>query len=383
MRKLDPDVKTPPRILHLQTGGGISGGIAGYVASLVSAQALGGFNFVVTASVGETAELTQKQKYGDTPIVEVPQKYGFRDFPKVLRDMHRLLREEEITLVHSHALRAGFICASLNLLMGTRFIHTNHGLRFHQKSGRVKPFVFRLLERFVVSRAERIFCIRPSDADLLLRIMPHYSDKIETILTRINLIKRSDAKPNSKQHGPPILIGIGSLIEVKRVDRFIDWLEALTLAGVQYRAVWLGDGPLRTKMEERSRNSAVTVLWRGHVDAATVSDELEHADVMLLTSDFEVLSLAALEAMASSTPIVTTDFFGIHDFVIDQVTGIILPSGIHPSKAAEQIAALLRDESMLIEMGKQAQAAFTRSFSDSEQMALAYARHYRNIMEAG
>lgn len=369
------------RVLHLQTGGGISGGIAGYVASLVAARALSGINFVVTASPGERAELYQSKKYGDAPIVEVPLTYGFRDVPKVLRDMRRLLRQEGITLVHSHALRAGFICAVLNLLTGTRFVHTNHGLRFQQKSGRLYPLAFRFLERFVVSRAERVFCIRTSDASLLRRTLPRYSYKIETIATRIDPVDLPDAKLRSKQPGPPKLIGIGSLIEVKRVDRFIDWLAALNSAGVQYRAVWLGDGPLRSILAERAEKSSVSISWLGHVDAVTVAEELAHADLMLLTSEFEVLSLAALEAMAKSLPIVTTNFFGVHDFIIDQATGIVLRDDIPPLKAAEVIADLLRNESLRSAMGKHARTLFEDIFSGSERMAYAYGQHYKEILE--
>jgi glycosyltransferase involved in cell wall biosynthesis len=379
---LDSYVTNVLRILHLQSGGGISGGIAGYIASLVGAEALRGFDFIVAVNPGETAELCQSLKYGNAPIVEVPLSYGFRDVWRVLHYMHRLLRKERVSLVHSHALRSGFICAVLNLLVGTSFVHTNHGLRFHQKSGRLSPLVFRLLERFVVSRADRVFCIRPSDAVLLHSAMSRYSHKIETIVSRINPIDVPEAKLISKPPRPPTLIGIGSLIEIKRVDRFIDWLAALTSADVQYRAIWLGDGPLRPILEERAKNSGASISWRGHVDAATVAYELAHADVMLLTSEFEVMSLAALEAMAKSIPIITTDFFGVRDFVIDQLTGFVLPSDVSPSKAAEKIANLLTDDVLRMAMGDHALTIFAGSFANSDRMAWAYAQAYRNVMEA-
>ena len=115
------------RILHVQTGGGSSGGIANYIANLVRSEALREFEFVVAAGIGESDILNQNKKYSAARVVEVSSTYGLLDLPKMLTDMRRLLRQQNITLVHSHALRAGFICAAMNLLFKVQFVHTNHG----------------------------------------------------------------------------------------------------------------------------------------------------------------------------------------------------------------------------------------------------------------
>ena len=367
------------RILHVQTGGGSSGGIANYIANLVRSEALREFEFVVAAGIGESDILNQNKKYSAARVVEVSSTYGLLDLPKMLTDMRRLLRQQNITLVHSHALRAGFICAAMNLLFKVQFVHTNHGLRFVQKSRLVSSWVFRLLERFVVSRAERVFCVRNSDARLIRKVLPCYSHKIETIVTRIDPIKTLYDRGFRIEAEPMRLIGIGSIIDVKRVDRFIDWLAALSLLGIEYSAVWLGDGPLRAVMEERAKNSSVKLKWLGHVDAVIVAEELSKADVMLLTSDFEVLPLAALEAMANGKPIVATNFFGVNDFILNDITGFILSPSISSCQVAEKIAVLASDKNLRNSMGNKARRLFLDKFFGVEHMGSEYAIQYKAI----
>lgn len=371
-----------PRILHLQSGDGVSGGIAGYVASLVGSAALHNYTFTVTVGLGETDKLCESRKYHDAQVVETAPTYGIGSFPVILRHMQEILRENDVDLVHSHALRSGFICAILNLLYGVRYVHTNHGLRFHQKSGALTRLIFRQLEFFVIRRAELVLCIRKSDAALLGRIAPAQAHKIETITTRISVAEsRRPAADTGAQRRLPVLIGVGSLIDVKRVDQFIDWLAALSSAGVEYEALWLGDGPLRREMEQRAAAANVAVSWRGQVEAGTVAAEFTRADLMLLTSELEVLSLAALEAMAKSTPIITTDFFGVSDFVVDGESGLVFSSGIPVHDIANSIAALLEDGSRIDSMRHRARSIFEAEFADAEKMAGEYAGHYRSLLK--
>lgn len=369
------------RILQLQSGGGASGGIAGYIARLAGSNSLKDFSFTVAVGENEAEGLLQRQSYAAAELVEIAATYRVTSFFNSIRSLHAILNEKDIDLIHAHALRAGFMCAFLNLFTGVKFVYTNHGLRFHQKRKKLTRLVFRMLERFVVQRASKVICIRPADSNYLKSMCPPQTQKkIKTIVTRVT---PSDAKISSAHHratrARPLLIGIGSLIEVKRVDRFIDWLAALSANGVLYQAQWLGDGPLRTEMVARAINANIEVSWRGQVDATTVAAELERAKLFLLTSEFEVLSLAALEAMAKGTPIITTEFFGVSDFVVHEENGLVFTGNASPHEVANQIETLIRDEVRFEKMSRRAKLIFEQRFSDTEQMAFEYANEYWSV----
>ena len=382
MFRLDFALTSLPKILHLQSGSGVCGGIAAYIASLVGSPALINYAFIVTVGTSEAALLLKNSKYHESQIAENAETYGIGSIFAMLLSLKRLLHENDVDLVHSHALRAGFICAILNSFFGVRYIYTNHGLRFQQKRGTLKRQIFKHLEKLVVRRAESVVCIRASDATLLKQIAPSQIHKIETISTRVSFSEGEhraidDDEPNRL----PVLIGVGSLINVKRVDRFIDWLAALSKAGIEYEALWLGDGPLRGDTEQYAAVSNVTVNWRGQVVPATVAAELKRASLLLLTSEFEVLSLTALEAMSQSTPIVTTDFFGVSDFIVNKKNGLVFSSEAESIDVATSICALLKDGPRLERMGQFARSFFEVQFADSNKMAYEYADLYRRQLE--
>jgi glycosyltransferase involved in cell wall biosynthesis len=67
------------------------------------------------------------------------------------------------------------------------------------------------------------------------------------------------------------------------------------------------------------------------------------ADVFVSTSIFEGLGLPPLEAMASGTPVVTTDSVGVMEYAKNRVNALVVPPS-EPQKAAEAILNILEDD---------------------------------------
>jgi glycosyltransferase involved in cell wall biosynthesis len=119
--------------------------------------------------------------------------------------------------------------------------------------------------------------------------------------------------------------------------------------------VIVGDGPLRSTLQN---NSATTeegdVLWWGYEsDLDTKVALLQCAEVFLLPSLVEGLSLALLEAMATGTACVATDA-GADGEVIDGGAGIVLSTqGV--STQLRTLLPVLRDQPVLTaELGRRA-----------------------------
>ncbi|NIJ14346.1 alpha-1,6-mannosyltransferase [Saccharomonospora amisosensis] len=102
-----------------------------------------------------------------------------------------------------------------------------------------------------------------------------------------------------------LLVHCGRLSAEKHVDRSVDTVAELTDAGVDVRLVVAGDGPSRRALERRARGLPVTFL--GFVsDRRAVAKLLASADVSLAPGRHETFGLAALEALASGTPVVVS-----------------------------------------------------------------------------
>jgi len=126
--------------------------------------------------------------------------------------------------------------------------------------------------------------------------------------------------------GHGVVVVLGSLLRLKRLDRF---LEALALARREVpglKALVVGEGPERLSLEALAHGLALLpegLEFRGACD--DVPGLLAEASMLALTSDHEGLPNVILEAMAARLPVVTTPAGDAGLVVQDGVTGYVVP----------------------------------------------------------
>ena len=115
------------------------------------------------------------------------------------------------------------------------------------------------------------------------------------------------------------------------------------------RLVFAGDGPERRTVMEAARaygiDGAVTFL--GNV--AEVAPVLQAGDAFVLSSQYEGLPMALLEAFASGMPVISTKVGGVADVVCDGKNGLLVPPGDRAALAAA-LRALSRDRALCARM---------------------------------
>lgn len=103
-----------------------------------------------------------------------------------------------------------------------------------------------------------------------------------------------------------IAMFVGRLAPQKRVPDLLWAMQLLRQADSRSYLVIVGDGPLRTSLEDHAREVEVNthVRFAGHrADAASL---LHYADAVWLASEFEGMSNSLMEAMACGRPIVAS-----------------------------------------------------------------------------
>ena len=135
-----------------------------------------------------------------------------------------------------------------------------------------------------------------------------------------------------------------------------------------------GDGDLRDSVDSRilEENLPVTMLgWQKDTSAAFSS-----ADIMILCSDNEAVSLVLIEGSQHSLPLVSTNAGSVIDVVVDNSTGYLTESS--PIALADAIEKLARDAQLRKIMGEAGRARATQYFS-LERMLKDHADLYRSL----
>ncbi len=126
----------------------------------------------------------------------------------------------------------------------------------------------------------------------------------------------SDALRESMLKGAHVLlVHCGRMSKEKEPQRSIDALEILLKKGIKARLVYVGTGPLWHKLRRKAQGMPVDFL--GYIaDRNRVAQILASADISLAPGPLETFCLAALESLASGTPVVASQNSAVGEFLI-------------------------------------------------------------------
>jgi sugar transferase (PEP-CTERM/EpsH1 system associated) len=158
------------------------------------------------------------------------------------------------------------------------------------------------------------------------------------------------------------------LITVGRLDPIKDqatMLRAVKLAAGRLPGIRLdivGDGPSRAGLEALCAELGLVSSVTFHGYRAEVAPLLAEADVFVLSSVSEGVSIALLEAMASGLPAVATDVGGNREVIVNGVTGLLTAAG-SAEALADAIVRVASDPPTLARMSAAARRRVEEEFN--------------------
>ncbi len=178
--------------------------------------------------------------------------------------------------------------------------------------------------------------------------------------------------------GERILVHVSNFRTVKRVPDVIRIFEKVKKE-IPAKLLMIGDGPDRQNAEDLARALGIYNDVRFLGKQEQISEILSIADLFLLPSQTESFGLSALEAMACSVPLISTNAGGLPEINIEGKTGFQSEVGDIESMAKNAIY-ILSDEVRLKEFKKQA-IAQARKF-EKQHIIPMYEKLYCEVIEA-
>lgn len=246
----------------------------------------------------------------------------------------------------------------------------------------------RVLRAFGLSNPRVHPVVLSAANERILRSSKEIRDRAVTVTT-IGLPDRHPPDDRDRQRGRAefglgdelAIISVGRLAEEKRGDVLLHGVAMARARGVRgIRVMIVGDGEQREELEclaaALGLQGIVQFLgWRSDIDSL-----LAAADLFALTSDYEGLPFALLEAMRSGIPVLATAVGGVTD-AVDQGSGIVVPPG-NPQDVAETIEWFVDHPAERRAMGERARLRFRREFR-LERMIDETQALYERLLSAG
>lgn len=256
-------------------------------------------------------------------IPELKRELNIFNDIAAFKKIYRLIQSEEPDIIHTHTAKAGSLGRSaailynfVNILKGKRvkLIHTFHGHVFEGYFGRLKTFLFIIIERILGFFTYKIITVSESVKKELIFFDITKESKIEVIPLGFELDRFLNILP--KDDNSVLSVGIvGRLIPIKNHRLFLQAAAKVIKRGVSanLRFKVIGDGQLRQELEGFSRQLGIEAQvdflgWRK--DLVKVYSDL---DAVVLTSINEGTPVSLIEAMASAKPVIATDVGGVKD----------------------------------------------------------------------
>lgn len=174
----------------------------------------------------------------------------------------------------------------------------------------------------------------------------------------------------------PVVAIVGRLVPQKAHERFLAAAAIVAAQRPDVTFLVVGDGHLRADLEERARALGVDRAVRFAGLRSDARDLIARADLLVFSSVWEGLSIAALEALTAGTPVVTTAAEGMAALA-DAGAAVTVPVGDDDALAAA-VLALLADEDRRRRMGEAGRRLADSRFA-LPTMLSAYERLYETV----
>lgn len=204
------------------------------------------------------------------------------------------------------------------------------------------------LMREKLAEAAFVAVISNFNREYIRRRHPQATARIEIVHCGVPARHRALAVPDVR--GGRVL-SVGRLDEIKGFPTLLDACRLLKMQGVRFHCEIIGDGPKRAELKAQIRALGIEdcVAMLGAQPSQEVERKLAAASVFVLASqrsregNMDGIPVALMEAMASGTPVVSTDVSGIPELVENERTGLLVPSR-DPDALARAIRRMLEDE---------------------------------------
>ena len=275
----------------------------------------------------------------------------------------RYVREQDIDIIHCHLPWAGLVGRIVGKITGKPVIYTEHNKqeRYHWFTRKLNRWTFHWQQHVVAvsqdveeSIQRNIKSFTPISVVLngvdTERFRPGKFDKREI---RISLKIPADA---------PVVGNVAVFRVQKRLDQWVKEANKIKSKYPNAHFLLVGDGPMESIVKEKIEQYGMRECVHRPGRLEEVRPWLVAMDVFMISSQFEGLPIALLEAMSMELPIVATSAGGIKEVINHRKNGLLIDVN-QPDLLADNVISLLENYDQAKRLGGEGRNTVVARFS--------------------
>jgi len=335
-----------------------------------------GYEVRVAAMYDKTGVIPDYEKAYGLPITDLamkPRGSFLRKAGAMMRGvlrLRRLMRMDRIDIVQSFTHYSNLLGPFVGWTAGVPVRVTSQRIVLNDRSS-----LFRVADRWIsrLQMAQRMVAVAESVRRYCIEREGLRSDRVITVPNGLDLeewpvgqeAEQLRRRVRDALGLAPEEIAIATVARLVPQKGHLDLLDAIpkvVRARPAARFLWIGDGDLRSDLEQAVRDANLGEHVRFLGARSDVLELLQACDLFVLPSLWEGMPNSVLEAMAASLPVVATCVDGTPEAVVDGETGWLVPPS-DPDALADGILDALENPVESRKMGEQGRRRVERDFS--------------------
>ena len=317
------------------------GGGGGVISCLLAQELAKRHDVTVLTSQG--FDMPQRRIEAGVDIVRVPVYFREQESVANVRSMsafvlsglyygRKLLAEKRFDVINTHFVvptgpvgqllaRSGKIPNVLSL----------HGGDLYDPSKRLSPHRYPPLRWLICKLLHRADVVVGQSKNTIANMHSMYAPNVDAVRIPLAIERPKPEVASRARYGftgrDVLLATVGRLVRRKGIGQLIEMVQRLRAQQKPIHLLVIGSGPEEEELRRQAEQHRVAdaIHFLGFVDEDEKMGLLHMSDLYVSTSQHEGFGLVFLEAMACGLPVVCYDHGGQTDFLVDGVTGSVVP----------------------------------------------------------
>ena len=255
--------------------------------------------------------------------------HEIKSFIILIKQIRKLKKIYPNLIVHTHSTKAGIIGRWAALFAGIKIrIHTIHGYAFHSHQNKIKWAIIYIFELFASVITTHFVCVSSEDVKTGIKLFPKFSKKYSIIRAAVDYNKFAKFNVATKTNDQKFIFGTVACF--KKQKNLFDLLKAFEIAHTKNKNCFLeiiGDGDLRNEIEQWIAEHNIQHNVTLHGWQHNVAEIMLNWNAFVLSSLWEGLPCAVIEARLLKLPVLAYNTGGIHDVIIQGKNGFLYQQG--------------------------------------------------------